>query len=333
MQKFSGIEYIYIDMANQFGLDKELWEDRITWSKDMLSSQAKVDAAIEAADEPMLLIKAIHAYNDATNGVATGFIMGLDATTSFLQIMACLSNCEKSAIASNLIFNGKRNDAYSLITNKMNVNVPRDRVKYGIMTSYYGSVAKPKEIFGEDTPELALFYKTLLEEFPGAEQVKATCQSCWMPDNEYHQWTLPDGHVARIRVGEYVEKKIEIPELTTHTGNNATFTHRAKVFQPAEYGISLIANIIHSLDGWLVRELRRRCKALGFDILAVHDQFWCSPNHMNELRQCYVDILIWVCEHKVLETILCEITGSKGTYKKFNGDVAGKLKTAEYALS
>ena len=34
MQTFSPIEYMAIDIANHFGLDKQPWEARIAWFKE-----------------------------------------------------------------------------------------------------------------------------------------------------------------------------------------------------------------------------------------------------------------------------------------------------------
>lgn len=144
---------------------------------------------------------------------------------------------------------------------------------------------------------------------------------------------MPDGHVVVLPVGEYHEAKIELNELLTDKGNNATFTHRAKVFQPSEYGISLPACVIHAIDGWVMRELRKRCKAQGFDILGVHDSFWCSPNHMNKLRQNYLDTLIWIADNNLLQDILSEILDEEIIYHKISYDLSKEMEDAEYALS
>ena len=48
MQKFSGFEYLLLDVAGQFGLDKEKFDDRLTWAKanydqfELLISEAPV---------------------------------------------------------------------------------------------------------------------------------------------------------------------------------------------------------------------------------------------------------------------------------------------------
>lgn len=329
MQKFTGLEYILIDMANNYGLDKETWDFRLAWAKSIVGCQTKIDKAIEKAEEQMLFIKAIYAYNDAINGVPTGFIMGLDATNSGLQIMSCVSGCHKTAEHTNLIPNGKRNSAYHMVAGVMDIEgITGKDVKYPLMTHYYNSTNKPKEILGEDTPELAAFYATLKQEFPGAEDVRNDCQAMWNEDAEYHAWQAPDGHWAYVRVGEYEEKKIEVAEL-----DKCTFTHRAKTYKPSKFGLSLPANIIHSLDGWVVREMRKRCYQSGFEMLAVHDQFWCSPNHMNTLRQHYIDIMVWICEHDVLSTILSQIAGTEIKYNKLTNNLAELIKDAEYALS
>ena len=31
MQKFNGVDYLKIDIANHYGLDKKLWDERLAW--------------------------------------------------------------------------------------------------------------------------------------------------------------------------------------------------------------------------------------------------------------------------------------------------------------
>jgi len=81
MMQFSGIDYIKIDVCNNFGLDKLSWTDRINWfDKHHVDWQD----LIQEADNKFLFIKGMRAYKDALKGKPTGFIMALDATASGL---------------------------------------------------------------------------------------------------------------------------------------------------------------------------------------------------------------------------------------------------------
>jgi DNA-directed RNA polymerase len=75
MQALTGMEYIMIDIANQYGLDKESWARRISWFK---SNKHTLDQLASKADKPVLYRKAVRAYRDAKKGIPIGFIMGLD---------------------------------------------------------------------------------------------------------------------------------------------------------------------------------------------------------------------------------------------------------------
>lgn len=335
MQKFTGLEYILIDIANNYGLDKELWDDRITWAKGFLTQPIdEQNEAIEMlADEPYLTRKAVNAYHDAVNGVPTGHIVLLDATASGQQIMACLIGCPTTAANVNLVNTGKREDVYQKVTDIMDMGFMRKEVKYPIMTHYYNSKAKPKEIFGADTPELAKFYEVLAQELPGAEEVMEDINSCWQGDALQHVWTLPDGHTAWVPVmvesnGKNLPEKIEVDEM-----DGATFTYKYEVNMPSAKGISLPANVVHSIDGYIVREMIRRGHSQGFDVITVHDAFGCSPNHCNQLRQNYIDILCEIADSTMMADILGEILGEEIEYNKYTDNLSTLIKDSEYALS
>lgn len=58
MKKFSGWEYLLIDLANQFGLDKLVFEERIQWATDNLG---QLEALAEQAETQPLYHKAMQA--------------------------------------------------------------------------------------------------------------------------------------------------------------------------------------------------------------------------------------------------------------------------------
>jgi len=117
MKKFTGLEYLKIDIANCYGLDKSTWIDRLVWVEvhmDMLE-ECVADAA-----EPLLMAKAVTALRKTQTGEPCGHNMFLDATASGLQIMACLSGCKQTARRVNLIDTGNREDVYTAVATEMN---------------------------------------------------------------------------------------------------------------------------------------------------------------------------------------------------------------------
>lgn len=328
MQQFTGREYLKIDIANCFGLDRMDWNDRIHWVNDNEPSLEKVSVH---ASNPVLYRKAVRAFREVQKGKATNHIMGLDATASGLQIMGALSGCHETAAAVNLINTGHRMDVYNDIAEFMNthpgVYVTRDIVKKPIMTVFYGSTAQPKEVFGEGD-KLVAFYQALRQRLGGAYELMAVLQNYWNPYGEFHQWTLPDGHVARVPVVQTVEKSLEIDEYA-----HMRFAYRAQVVAPMERSRSLAANIVHSIDGWIVRQMVQAAEAQGFWMAPIHDCFFASPNYMQNLRENYVKILKYIANSNMVTDILSEITGFNVNYTKRSNDLAYYIGKAEYALS
>jgi hypothetical protein len=326
MQLFSGLDYLKIDIANCFGHDKLTWDERIAW----YDAQEEFDW--ESADEPFLAKKALIAMHDARYGKATGHVMYIDATASGLQIMACLMGCKITASQVNLINTGKREDGYGNATTAMNkytsVEIPRSLMKPPTMTVFYGSKAKPLEVFGEGTPELDAFYRALKDVFPSALEYLEDVQGCWQSDVLYHQWTLPDGCVSKVKVKKEVHgTKIEVDEL------GSSFTYNATINAPTDTGVSLAANIVQSIDAWIEREMIRRAHKQGFELLCVFDAFGASPKYMNEVRQNYIDILCELADMDLLGSILSEITGLDLSIKKKIDNLSDYIKDSEYPLS
>lgn len=328
MQQFTGREYLKIDIANCFGLDRMNWDDRIHWVNDNEPVLEKVNVH---ADSPILYRKAVRAFREVQKGKATNHIMGLDATASGLQIMGALSGCHDTARAVNLIDTGHRMDVYSDIADFMNTHpgiyVDRSIVKKPVMTVFYGSTAQPKEVFGEGD-KLVAFYQALKQRLGGAYELMGVLQNYWNPHAEFHQWTLPDGHVARVPVVNTVEKYLEIDEY-----DHMRFAYRAQVIGAKDRSRSLAANIVHSIDGWIVRQMVQAANAQGFWMAPIHDCFFASPNYMQNLRENYVKILQYIANSNMVTNILSEVTGFNVNYTKRSNDLAYYIGKAEYALS
>ena len=88
--------------------------------------------------------------------------------------MSALTGCVTGATNTGLVNPLVRADAYTKLTEVMSdilggaFHVIRSDAKAALMTVFYGSKAKPKEIFGADTPELNAFYEAGQSIAPGA---------------------------------------------------------------------------------------------------------------------------------------------------------------------
>ena len=138
MIRFTGFEYLLIDAANAFGLDKELFETRIQWVKDNMDT---LESFADQADKKPLFVKAVMAIRKAQAGIPTGHLVGFDSTCSGIQVMSALTGCKTGAEATGLVDPNKRADAYTACTKLMNeilggesITVPRKKAKTALMT-------------------------------------------------------------------------------------------------------------------------------------------------------------------------------------------------------
>jgi hypothetical protein len=253
---YKPIEYIKIDIANQFGLDREQFEDRIRWVDANDQSLEKFE---NKAKDKYRYAAAILAFREVQAGKPTGHLVGLDACASGPQIMSALMRDAVGAENTSLI--GKiRNCVYVKTTDAMNSFLTtaqhflRNTVKYALMPFYYGSKAKPKMAFGEETDELKAFYRAQAQVCPGAAYLMPIMANSWNPFAKEHTWALPDGFIARVKVTSVKESKIEVDEL-----DHASFMYQYTRIEGTEKGVANIANPIQSIDGYIVRELCRRC--------------------------------------------------------------------------
>lgn len=218
MIKYSGYQYLCIDIANQYGLDKELFETRIQWTQDHLG---ELESLSDKADYQPLYKKAVMALRKAQVGIPTGHLVAVDAVCSGVQLMSVLTGCIAGATSTGLVNPNERADAYSKLTEVMEgilggkVHISRDDAKRALMTSFYGSKAEPKKLFGEDTPELDAFYAAANKIAPGAWELLQDLLGSWKPGALKHEWKMPDGFDVKVKVMVKKELRIEVDELNT----------------------------------------------------------------------------------------------------------------------
>lgn len=150
----------------------------------------------------------------------------------------------------------RRSDAYTVIYRTMleavgqSSRVKRDDCKQAVMTAFYGSEAKPKEVFGEGIL-LKTFEHVMGTQAPGPWELNKFYLQCGNPDATSYLWVLPDNFHCQI--------KVMVDEVQTINFMNKPYDIIRKVQGTEEKTRMLSANTTHSIDGMVVREMLRRC--------------------------------------------------------------------------
>ena len=119
MRHFTGKQYLMIDIANSFGLDKLTWQERLDWFEQ---HKHCLDEMLPQAENPAMYYAGVQAWDAVQHGVPIGYPISLDATSSGLQILAALTGDRRAAALCNVVGTGKREDAY---TNVFDIMIDR----------------------------------------------------------------------------------------------------------------------------------------------------------------------------------------------------------------
>ncbi len=286
-QEFTGLEYLKIDVASNYGLDKKKWSERIDWFNH---NETRLENLVSFAEEPALYYAGVKAYRDAVAGIPIGYMISLDATSSGIQILSCLTGDEKAASICNVIDTGNRENAYAAIYGEMcnrlgeTTKIDPDDTKKAIMTSFYTSTAEPKRVFGEGAL-LDIFYATLHDMAPAAWELNEQMPALWNPNGLSHDWILPDNFHVKVKVMGNTKQTVHFL--------NENFDIITKENMPLEEGRSLGANIVHSIDGFIVREIKRRCEYDPKDIERIQQALTIPPQPILKDKDSFMVQTLW----------------------------------------
>lgn len=267
MRRLSPLEYLQVDIASRFGLDKKSWEERLDWVK---TNESKLESLENQADEPAEYYASVCAYRAAQRGEAIGHAIALDATSSGISWLSVLTDDRLGALLTNVLNSGERSDLYTKAYQKIakilgnNPFITRDKIKKAIVASSYGSRAKPKELFGENTDVFDTVMNNML---PRAWQLNQFFSDNWISDKDTIRWILPDNFHVNCTV------KCMVEEEFVFNGKVRKFIHEE--IKACKDGRGLAANSVHSLDSFAVREITA---------LAMHNpsQIQRIKNYMNQ---------------------------------------------------
>lgn len=248
-RELSGTEYVMADIAckHDKAYEKKGWDERLAHFEEIDLTDPKT---FKEASNPIGLRAAALAYEMGQDGKEVGYLISLDAASSGLQLLSLLVSCPTSW----KLCGGDENilDAYTEIFVHMHTGMTLDRkdVKQCIMTALYGSTAQPKALFGEDVD---VFYETMELMAPGAWDLNIGIQELWEEvDGTTYDWILPDNFYACIETHD----KHVIPFMFL----DKEYQVIQKVNDRPRFHKGLGPNLIHSVDGMIVREMYRRCQ-------------------------------------------------------------------------
>lgn len=264
MKSFTALEYLKIDIANNMGLDKKSWEERLDWFN---TNENQLENLIDKADSPALYYAGVKAYRNIQRDpdYINTYPISLDATSSGVQILACLTGDRLAAMCCNVLSTGSREDCYTSIYKKFaklvgnNPLITRDKVKKAIMTSCYGSQATPRELFGD---YIQVFEQIMSQECPYVWALNKYLLKAWNSSISEYGWVMPDNFHVHVKVYEKIEEEFAFMDKAYK------FIHEEN--KPSIYGRAYSANCAHSIDSLFMREI---CA------MAMHD-----PEKINNIK-------------------------------------------------
>ena len=334
-----GNEWLLIDIANAYGLDKANWETRLEWSRSNLEAmldEKGLEELTDKASDKLLFKQAVKEYKYYLQTGKSRQIVRLDATASGYQLMSVITRDEKAMEMLNVLGNTKRQDFYSLVYDRVRELVqprdrddldlwleakakeldlvkPRDVIKASIMTSGYNSVATPKMMLGN---YYGVFEQAIDELASGASSLKEYINSLYEP-RLYHSWQLPDKHWAYVPSLVTKTHKIEVKELDKGI-KYPSFNIRCEDNEASKDNWrSLAVNVVHSLDAWVCRQVVTMLRERDIVVSPIHDSFGVYADECDELRKCYRYTLARLYKEPILESILQQVTDKPIDVKEF----------------
>ena len=251
-QTLTGIEYVMADIAckHDKAFEKKQWNERLAHFSQIDFNDK---ATFKKASDPIGLRAACLALEAFKQDKASGYMISLDASSSGMQLLSILVSCP----ISWKLCGGDENilDSYTYIYTSMGIANTLDRkdVKQSIMTALYGSTATPQAVFGDN---IDLFYETMEHMAPGAWDLNLGLQELWDEiDGATYDWYMPDGFYCCIET--------EDKEVIPFTFLEETYEVVQSIQERPRFHKGLGPNLIHSIDGMIVREMLRRCSFNG----------------------------------------------------------------------
>lgn len=294
MQLFSGKDYLKISIANSFGQDKLNWNNRLEWFNENIEPYVSVDSSnillkglAMNAEEPELAFTGLIAYKKYLAGKPSGYRISLDSTASGMQIMAAITGDTWGMAFTNLGDTGQRADGYTLVYQLMqerykaatgtSLTLTRKDIKAAIMVTLYGGIKSVLESLGNDQIAFNIMNQVLEEYLPRVVALKDELLASIDGSTQY-EWYAPDGF-------QVIAKTFTRSQVEMDNGLKIHLVHEG--YDPSYKGN--LASFIHTLDGYIAREVISRCNYSKRNILRckklleIEEPFYISIEEPKEI--------------------------------------------------
>ena len=351
----SGLRWLKIDMANTFGLDKLSHDEQVVWADGMIAEvfgdykiQNGVHEYISQAESPFEFRQTLENYEMYINDKPVNGLMYVDCSNQALQVYAFLTGDLKTAQVSNMAGESKRTDGYQMLADRQNSHfteevVTRAMAKKPMMTTLYGkqnawdsmldelSKKLDTDVYSDEFQEQMskIFDESMLEIAPNAMKSMAQIQALNDEKIGTYYWTLPDGFKVKYDVKSKTRVNVE---RTTKSGLNISIEDEVEEYKPSKYNAGMAPNVIHSVDGYIVRELIRRS---DYHFTSIHDAFGQHYNFVDTTIKNFKDICIELLKSDLLNDILTEIADGRPFQRieKSSTLTSFHIRKSKYALS
>ena len=230
--------------------------------------------------------------------------IALDSKSSCIQLASIMlkDNTALHKVFTLGLKSHKDVKPYIRVFKKFPVELDKEIKKKSIMQFTYGGTAYVRDHLGAHVNE---FYALYAEYLPLVFEFRNACVGGWDEDAYGYGWSLPDGFEVDmvcekpIAETELSSAKIEL-EIQGKRVNVRPFWSINTPLQKGEPGSKgLGANIVHSMDAYVMRELVRRCHGVfrtSLDDIKIGDLV-CSPeakhiyNMWKQTGMCSLNIL------------------------------------------
>jgi len=345
-----GLFWLKIDTANTFGLDKLTHDEQVQWFDDTIAiNRDMVNGLISSAESPFEFKQCLENYEMYLNNEPVNGLMYVDCSNQALQCYAVLTGDLKTAKVCNLAGQDDRADGYQMLADSINSHfdkpfITRAVAKKPMMVTLYGK-QKAWELMidtlAENLPSVDvnsekfqtkindIFKESMNEIAPNAMKAMASLQKLNDENIGTYYWTLPDGFKVQYDVKSETHIKAE---RITKNGQKISIEDIIAEYKPKKNNAGMAPNVIHSVDGYICRELIRRSTT---HITTIHDAYAVHYNFIDELISNYKDIMIELLHSNLLNDIMTEIANGRNFKSVTKSNTLNKfhIRNSRYALS